>query len=505
MRKTMFASAMFASAVFAIPAYCAELNLPAFFSNNMVLQREMKIPIWGTAEPDTVIEIKFNEKLYQGKADASGDWKIFIGPLKVNSKPSELKINEKILKNILVGDVWLCGGQSNMEWPLNRWDETKETIADAGMYPNIRMINTKGHISTTPQKDIKTDGWFVNTPEKTKDFSGTGYYFGLNLYKNLNVPIGLISCNMGGSVAETWVSEEALGKNEVAKKATVDKWNVLLNDPDLEKKIKESKVALAKWKESGREGKKPVVVGSPLNKRDRPGNLFRGMLNPYIGLGIKGVIWYQGEGNAMKNKSSVAEYQNILQTLITDWRNRWGQGDFPFLIVQLPSSRRNNLSIKEGYSWASIREGQRLTLSLKNTGMAVIVDNKDTTLHPKGKAIVGERLALLARGIAYNESVVFAGPLYVNDSFKVANGKAELEFTSVGSGLVLKDRPVTNFVIKEEGDGWVPAKAAIKGSKLIVWNDDVENPVAVRYGWNSGITPSLYNVEGLPASPFKTD
>ena len=513
MRKTMFASAMFASAVFAIPAYCAELNLPAFFSNNMVLQREMKIPIWGTAEPDTVIEIKFNEKLYQGKADLSGDWKVFIGPLKVNNKPNELKINEKILKNILVGDVWFCGGQSNMEWTLNRWDETKKTIDEAGNYPNIRMINTKGHISTTPQKDIKTDGWFVNSSEKTKEFSGTGYYFGLNLHKKLDVPIGLISCNMGGSVAESWVSEEALAKNEVAKKVTVDKWNALINDPDLDKKIKESKVAFAKWKKLKKAekstginpGKKPKTIGNPIKKRDRPGNLFRGMLNPYIGFGIKGVIWYQGEGNAMKNQSSCNEYHNILKTLITDWRNRWEQGDFPFLIVQLPSSGRNKESIKDGYSWASIREGQRLTLSLKNTGLAVVVDNKDTSLHPKGKAIVGERLSLLARGIAYNEDIVYTGPLYIDKSLQINENCAIIEFTNIGTGLILKENSVSNFVIKEKEGEWLPAKAKIKENKIIIWNDDIKNPSAVRYGWNSGITPTLYNAEGLLASPFKTD
>ncbi len=241
-----------------------------------------------------------------------------------------------------------------------------------------------------------------------------------------------------------------------------------------------------------------------------PSGLFQNMVKPLIGFGIKGVIWYQGESNAgcvSKNYKTSNEYFHLLTTLIQDWRSRWGQGDFPFLIVQLPSGNRGRRTgpVDEKAYWPHIRDGQRRALCLPNTALAIICDNKDTVLHPSGKEIVGRRLAVAARAVAHKEDLVYSGPLYVENSLKIVEGKAVFRFTHLGGGMILKEAPTTGFAIRAKDGAWEHAKVAIQGDTITAWSESVLTPIAVRYLWNAGITPTLHNKEGLLASPFKTD
>jgi len=498
----------------ALGAIGGELSLPSMFSHNMVVQRDQPVVVWGKADPGTEVSVSFKHRSGTSVADTSGSWKVQLAALSASTEPSDFIVSGIVFTNVLVGDVWLCSGQSNMKWPLKEFGDTTNTIAQAAQFPLIRLLNVGNAPKQQPQDDISTRGWLVNNQKATADFSATAYYFGLALHHHLDVPVGLVNCSVGGSVAETWVSEEALEANELAKQVTVDPWNERINDPDLLQKIADSREAFEVWKRAKKAedaggspaGRRPKVLGHPARHRDRPGNLFRGMIHPLIGLSIKGATWYQGESNGgLSNTMEAEEYHQILSSLITDWRSRWGQGEFPFLIVQLPSTRRRLKDPVNKNSWAEIREGQRRCLELENTGLAVICDNEDTTLHPKGKQIVGERLALLARGIAYEEDITYSGPLVVEGSIKILGSKAELKFAHAGDGLVLKDAPITGFAIRGEDGSWEHAKVRVENDMVTVWSDAVQNPVAVRYAWMGGIAPTLCNEAGLLASPFKTD
>jgi len=502
-------------ALLALDVAGENISLPAFFSNNMVVQRDLPISIWGKTDPGAEVAVSFKGRKGKAIADASGKWRLQLDSLPASAEPAQLVAGDLVFTNVLVGDVWLCTGQSNMEWPLKKFNDTSDAIAGADSLSQMRLLNI--HYVTSPTErldDVRSSGWLVNSQKAAADFSATGYYFGSTLQRHLNVPIGLISCNRGGSVAETWISEEALEANALTKIITLDPWNARINDSDLEQKMEESMKAYTLWKEARENAvtssnlpPRPKVIRDPRISRDRPGNCFRGMVHPLIGLGLKGAIWYQGESNGgLVNTMSAGEYYQLLSTLITDWRARWGQGDFPFLIVQLPSARRRgSVPVNQEAKWPEIREGQRRCLELENTGLAVICDNEDTSLHPKGKKIVGERLALLARGIAYKEDITYSGPLYVEGSLKIVDDQAELKFTHVGEGLVLKDAPTTGFAIRGEDGSWEHAKVRVENDMVTVWSDAVQNPVAVRYAWMGGVVPTLHNKAGLLASPFKTD
>lgn len=438
----------------------AEVTPNALFSDNAVLQQGMKIPVWGVAANDEKVTVTF-EGQEKSTTATDGKWRVDLDPVKAGG-PYEMTIagasgSPITLKNILVGEVWICSGQSNMEWRLKQIPEGKEAIAQPAN-PKLRLITVPRQLKDTPQDNFDAS-WQECSAETLPEFSAVAYFFGVDLQRKLDVPIGLISTNVGGTPAEAWTSLEAM-KSDPAIMADNEKVGVLKN-----------------------------------------GGLYNAMIHPLIPYGIRGAIWYQGESNAER----AYNYRRLLPMLINDWRSRWGQGDFPFLFVQLApySNGKGN--------WAELREAQLMTAqNTPNTAMAVITDLADegnlANIHPVRKKTVGERLSLAAQAVAYGEEVEYRGPTF--SEMKIEEGKAVLSFTHVGDGLKALDNAtaITGFTVAGDDKKFVKADAVIEGKdKIILSNPDVKAPVAIRYGWEDAPKLNLYNSHMLPASPFRTD
>jgi len=471
------------SAIFIAVNCYGQVTLPRIFTGNMVLQRDIPVPVWGCASPGEKVSVKFNGQSVSARASRDGRWMVKLAPLKAGG-PFDMIIKGKtsiILKNVLVGEVWICSGQSNMELPVSRIRDGENEAVSAA-YPNIRLFTVSKAISNKPERDIKEGEWMECSPETVGGFSAVGYFFGRNLHKELNVPIGLINTSWGGTVVETWISAETINRFPDFK----DLMNQL-TQLDLDKIRKEAN---------------EKTSGKPIGPNSYPTLLYNSMVNPIIPYAIKGVIWYQGESNA----SRAYQYRSLFPGLITDWRSKWIQGDFPFLFVQLANYKAVNPQPGES-DWAELREAQTMTLSLPKTGMAVIIDIGDEKdIHPRNKQDVGLRLSLEALKIAYGKEIVSAGPLY--QSMSIEGSSIRISFSSVGSGLVARDKYqyLKGFAIAGEDKKFVWAKAWIEGNTVVVTSEGVKNPVAVRYAWaNNPDDANLYNIEGLPASPFRTD
>jgi sialate O-acetylesterase len=414
-----------------------------------------------------------------------------LKPLKAGG-PFTLTVSGKNrieLKNVLVGEVWICGGQSNMAWRLNQSDDAEAEIA-AAKYPMIRLFNTPRAELDAPITDVKAE-WKECSPETAATFSAVGYYFGRDLHKARNVPVGLIHNAVGGSPAESWTSAGVLNNDAEYKQFAAD----------YPKRMEQYEKVMEKYKEDSEKAKAenkpaPRAPGKPW----MPSGLYNGMLAPLAPYAIKGVIWYQGEANAGR----AYQYRRLFPTMIRDWRALWGQGDFPFLFVQLAAFGPNSGTLGES-DWAELREAQLMTLSASpKTGMALAIDvgNYDS-IHPTNKQPVGERLALAARAVAYGEKIVYSGPVY--QSTKIEGDKVVLNFQHAGAGLEARGGELKGFIIAGEDKVWREAKAEIKGDRVIVYSPEVSKPLAVRYAWAKYPTCNLYNKEGLPATPFRTD
>jgi sialate O-acetylesterase len=455
---------------FYIPAARADVKPHMLFSNGMVLQRGMECPIWGTADAEEKITITFDFADNKGElrcaSDKDGKWSVRFPRLEKAGGPYNLSIKgaiNEIACTAYVGDVWICSGQSNMEMGLGGCADAAKH-KEASKNPKIRLFTVPHKISAEPAKEINSK-WVECGPDTVGGFSGVAYFFGRDLQKALGVPIGLIHTSWGGTVAEAWTPKAALEAN-----------------PDL-KKLIPAEIKIDEKKPNPNQG----TV------------LYNGMIAPLIPYGIKGAIWYQGESNAGRAE----QYETLFPTLIRSWRKDWNQGDFPFFFVQLAPFMKIEKDPTDT-PWARLREAQRLTLKLKNTGMAVITDVGDEKdIHPKQKEPVGARLALAARAIAYGEKIEYSGPAY--DSVKFVDGKAILSFKHLGSGLVAKGGELTGFTIAGEDKVFHNAEATIHGDTIVVSNSAVAKPAAVRFGWANYPVVNLWNEEGLPASPFRTD
>ncbi len=465
----------------------ASVKPHALFAEGMVLQRDIAVPVWGSADTGENVTVEFNGQKVSTVA-AEGKWMVRLKPLKAGG-PFTMKINNLELKNVLVGEVWVCSGQSNMQWALRQTDNAETEIANA-KYPMIRLFSVPRLEVDKPQTDIKAT-WKECTPETVPGFSAIGYFFGRDLHKALNVPIGLINNAVGGSPAESWMHEALLkGDGEYkqfheAYPAQIERYN---------QAVEKHKAAVEKAKAEG--AKPPNAPGKPW----MPSGLYNGMLAPLMPYAIKGAIWYQGESNAGR----AYQYRRLFPTMIKNWRNDWGQGDFPFLFVQLAAFGPN--APKPGESdWAELREAQTMTLAnTPKTGMALAIDvGTYDDIHPRNKLPVGARLALAARAVAYHQKLVFSGPVYAG--LKVEGSKAILNFKHPGSGLEAKGGELKGFLVAGEDKVWHEAKAEIQGKQVIVLSTAVAKPVAVRYAWAKFPTCNLYNKEGLPAVPFRTD
>jgi sialate O-acetylesterase len=447
-----------------------ELTLASIFSDHMVLQRDMKAPVWGTAEPGAKVTVETDGKQQSATADDDGKWKLAIGPFKAGG-PHDLTItagdDELTLTDVLFGDVWICSGQSNMEWPMTAAKDAETEIAIAD-WPDIRFVDVPNVTAEEPVDSFQSTGWQACKPENIGQFSAVAYFFARDLHKELNVPIGLIGCNWGGTMMEAWTSRDALESSKTFK-PIVEADDKLGDSPE------------------NVEAKKKLGP-------HRPAALFNGMISAVVPYGIRGAIWYQGESNAARHE----QYAELSKLMIADWRNRWGQGDFPFLLVQLAAFEPG------GDAWPFLREAQAETLEAPNTGMAVAIDIGDQKdIHPRNKQDVGARLALAARHVAYGEDLVYSGPVY--REMKAADGVVRMSFDHVGGGLKASGETLKGFQIAGADGKFVPADAKIDGAQVVVSSKEVADPVAVRYNWAAFPDGNLQNAEGLPAVPFRTD
>ncbi len=617
------------------------MELAGIFSDNVVLQRNVEIPVWGWSSKGQTVTLTFNGNTYQTKADKKGKWQVKL-PATPAGGAYQITITDgvtkKILNNILFGDVWICSGQSNMEWTVDNSMFAQNEIMNA-KDQQIRHFKVARNTSIVPTEKLEGSGWEATSPETVGKFTAIGYQFAKSVRQHHDVPIGLLNTSWGGSRIEPWMSAESLGYNNFPKTAKAAQ----------KKSEKEAKVKMAAfeakfgklpkkdmglvngdalwaapelndsqwknmnipslWENQGLEGVDGIIwfrktielsakdiaqdialhlskiddndktyfngqligetnqysaervyqVSSKLLKvganviavrvedtgggggfygdseamycktnqqkiplagtwkyklgviqlntskapNQEPVIIYNKMIHPILDFPIKGVLWYQGESNASAEDAFI--YRDLFAKMIQDWRKRWGVGDFSFLYVQLANYMAAK-SQPSSSNWAILRESQMKTLALPNTAQAVIIDIGDANdIHPRNKHDVGYRLALSARKLAYGEqNLVHTGPIY--QSMKVEGNKIRLQFESLGGTLVVKGSDLKEFAIAGDDKKFVWAKTKIEGNEIVVWSDEVQNPVAVRYAWaDNPHQANLYNKEGLPASPFRTD
>jgi sialate O-acetylesterase len=495
----------------------AEVKLHSLFTDHMVLQRGIAVPIWGWADDGEQVTVEFRGKTVTTTAK-DGTWMVKLGKLKAGG-PDHLKVsggNSLTVRDVLVGEVWIASGQSNMEWAMRNSFEPDADIK-AAKNPLLRLFTVPKLKANEPVRDVKSS-WQQCSPEAVSAFSAVAYYFGEFLQAELDVPVGMIHTSWGGSPAEVWMSEQVLAANPDYQRDIVDAYSA---------QVKRLEEAVARFEAEQAEAKRD---GKPFTKRRpglgwKPSELYNGMIAPIIPYAIKGAIWYQGESNADR----AHQYRTLFPDMVRNWRRDWGQGDFPFLQVQLAPFQ----AIREqptNSAWAELREAQvYATQVLPKAGVVVITDYGDEKdIHPKWKKPVAHRLSLAARKIAYGENLVWSGPMY--RSLKIKGDKAIVTFDHAGEGLFARygegrqggaatsgqlvfnathgrvTGELVGFAIAGEDRRFVWAKAEIAGeNKVVVSSPQVPHPVAVRYGWADFPVVNLYNSADLPASPFRTD
>lgn len=490
-----------------LPTY-AEVALPSIISNNMVLQRDIKLPIWGWAEPGEEVSVKFNDDdIVSTKTGSDGKWMLTLPPQKAGG-PYIMIVNGAdntiTLNNILVGEVWICSGQSNMDRGVDFDLTAKDAIADA-KYPQIRLFQVPCNPSGLPVTDVRAS-WNVCAPEKSVvgTFSAVGYFFGREIFKELGVPVGIIQSSVGGTRSEAWTPGSAFAGDPEFKSIND---RIRKADTDYRKLLEKSMKRIDLWSSLIRkelaENKRimaPPLPIHPFNAQNFPTVLFNGMINPIVPFAIRGAIWYQGEAN----RSQGVKYFEYMNALINGWRNVWNEGDFPFYYVQLAPY---NYGPEQPYLLPELWEGQRLALSIPNTGMVVINDiGNIKDIHPKNKLDVGKRLAWWALAKTYGKTnIVYSGPLY--KSMKVEGTKIRISFDYVGAGLKTRDgKEPDYFEIAGQNRKFVKASARIESDNtILVWNENITSPAVVRFAWHQEAEPNLMNKEGLPSSSFNTD
>ncbi len=481
------------------------LALGSLFTDHAVLQREVPVPVWGTAEPAAKVMVTFGGQEKSAMADKDGKWSVKLDPLPASAEGRTMTVKieggEATLtrQDLLVGEVWICSGQSNMAFNLARDANGPATVAAAGD-AQLRLFAAAAKATDEPQASIGGT-WQTDSPDSAKGFSAVAYYFGKDLRHKLGVPVGLIRSAVGGTVAEAWTPLADLETNPTLKPLLalqlkrIDEFPKTVEDykPRAAAIQKRYEDQVAKAKAEGKPApRKPQPPQDPRTSSNRPTGLYNGSIAPLVPYAIRGAIWYQGEANSGRGK----EYETLFPAMITGWRKAWGQGDFPFLFVQI--TPHNGMS-------PEVREAQRLTVqTTPNTAMAVTVDVGDATdIHPTKKQPVGARLALAATALSYGSDAEFSGPTY--DTLTIKENKAILSFKHLGGGLVAKDGELKGFTIAGAEGKFVEGQAQIAGDTIVVTSDAVPVPVAVRYGWANVPDVNLWNKAGLPASPFQTD
>jgi len=490
----------------------ADVRLAAVFSDHMVLQRGCPVPVWGWAAPGQKVTVTVAGKKAEATADAGGRWKAELPALEAGG-PHTLVVtgaggNPVTVNDVLVGEVWLASGQSNMNMPIDwgvfgKWGSPECTEALAKIDdPELRMFLVGMKVSPKPAKDV-SGVWKVAKGNEVLKWSAVGYFFGAELRRELGVPVGIVKSAVGGTVIESWMSREALLKVSPDLQASFDRWDRQVAEFDEaahQKKVAEWEQEAAKAKAEGkRPPRRPTRV---IDHNRMPASLYNGMIAPLVPYGLRGMLWYQGESNA----GSAGTYAQRFPAMIRQWRKQWGQGDVPFLFVQLPNFRKPQTEpSQDADAWPWLREAQAAALRLPAIGMAVAIDIGDAAdIHPKNKLDVGRRLALAAMQTAYGKDVVGCGPLY--ESMKVEGHGVRVRFAHTGGGLAARGGgPLKGFAVAGADHKFVWADAAIDGDSVVVRSAEVAEPVAVRYAWADNPVCNLVNAEGLPAAPFRTD
>jgi len=482
-------------------AASAHLRLPAIISDNMVLQQNSNAALWGWANPGEIVTVQASWMASPLKtvADDKGKWTVSVKTIKAGG-PYTLRFiatDTITVKNVLLGEVWLASGQSNMEFFMGKMANASYTgVIDyqkeiaAADYPSIRMIDVGNKVAQEPQTDF-AGKWKLCSPQTADTFSAVAYYFAREIRQATGYPIGIINSTWGGTPAESWTREQILQADTGFRKI-LERYRVKLDSFPLQQEA--YKTELQKWTADSSAAKtaKPKAPANPTNNKS-PYVLYNGMIAPIIPYTLKGVIWYQGENNADR----AWQYRRLFPAMIENWRSDWNLNNLPFYFVQISPHRSQN---------PEIRDAQLYTYRhTPHTGMAVTIDNGDSLdIHPRNKKLVGDRLSRWALYYEYGrKNTVYSSPLY--KSYKINGNKITISFDYTDGGLVAKDGPLTEFTIAGSDSVFVPAQAIIKGNTVVVWNDDVKKPQAVRFAWKNVPHPNLYNKAGLPASPFRTD
>ncbi len=480
----------------------SQVTLPKVFSNHMVIERNLPVHVWGMAAPGEDVSASFRGETRTTKAGSLGRWSLYLSPGEAGG-PFELTVkgtaaapggsaseDSVTLGDILVGDIWVASGQSNMEFTMKQAVTADQDLPNAGN-PRIRLLTINRKAIEAPQDDADTEGWTASTPETAKDFSAVAWYFAREIEQRENVPVGVIDSTWGGTPAEAWTRMAALGE-DASLAPLFTSWGKMTEaESDGQLKIQMRKRQAEEAKAQG----KPAPPSPWVPDLDSwgPGMLYNGMIAPLTGLGIRGVIWYQGESNA--GQGSAGLYRRIFSTMIEDWRRQWGVGDFPFLFVQIANYKAGAES-----DWPTLRDQQLKTLALRNTGMAVTIDigNPDN-IHPTDKVDVGLRLARAARVLSYGEAIEDSGPIFRQ---AVPEGSSMRAWFDHAKGLTAKGGAVSGVEVAGADGKFFPAEARIDGTSLVASSTAVGEPVWIRYGWADSPECNLFNGDGLPASPF---
>jgi sialate O-acetylesterase len=479
----------------------ADVKLPAIFSEHMVVQADAKVPVWGWAEPKEEVRVSLAGGEATTSADVNGRWRVELPKLKVGG-PHQLVVqgkNKLTVGDVLVGEVWLGSGQSNMAMTVNRC-LNYEAEQKAANLPQLRMFTVRSNAAKEPQADC-TGEWVVCKPDTVGGFSATAYFFGREVHKAIKQPVGLINSSVGGTPIESWIpagAQRAEPKLAEFLKAHDEAYQSF--DPVKAKAAFEKQ--LAKWKTdvaAAKAAKKPLPrrPNDPIENRNRKGDvggLYNGKIAPLVGYAIRGALWYQGEANSTPQKAPY--YQVQLPLLVSQWRRAWNQGEFPFAWVQLPNFGGNRPG------WPVVREAMAKSLAVPNTGMAVTTDIGDSKdIHPKNKQDVGKRLALWALAKVYGQDIPYSGPMLKSAA---ASGDGMVVTFDHADGLKAGGDKLLGFELAGADKKWHPAEAKIEGATVVVSSPEVKEPAAVRYNWHEEPTGNLTNATGLPAGPFRT-
>ncbi len=489
-------------ALLAASSLTAAVSLPSLISDHMVLQSGIPVRIWGTASPGESVTVVFRDQTVKTAAGSNGEWEAYLKPLRPGG-PDEMRIrgeNEIVIADVLVGEVWVASGQSNMQWPVSRVRNAEQEIA-AAKYPRLRLFQVKRKTAEAPLADVE-GAWGPCSPESVGSFSAVGYFFGRYLHRELGVPVAVIHSSWGGTPAEAWTSIEAL-KADPALQEYLRRWDeVIANYPSerlrYRRRLEEWKRQAEKAKAEGKQPpRRPRAPRGP-GHQHAPASLYNAMIAPLTPFNIRGAIWYQGEANSGNEEAFL--YRRLFRTMIEDWRARWAQGDFPFGFVQLA-----NFEAGEARDWPVLRESQAEALHLRNTGMAVTIDiGNPTDIHPRNKQDVGKRLALWALATVYGKSgIEYSGPVF--RQLTREGSSLRVWFDHTAGGLKAAGGELKGFVIAGEDRIFHPAEARIDGETVVVSSPEVSEPAAVRYAWYNDPENTLRNSAGLPAAPFRTD